>query len=109
MEYVLGSVVIPFLVCWFLVVVQSSRMFSKFRKKYPEIARKEIVNALEPYRDPDKFFFFFKKNNIPLLQKDKEIWSLRQQVKILFFLSILFLFASIMVILLIVIFLAEKV
>ena len=63
-------------------------MFYIFRKKYPEIAKNKISNAFEPYADPDKLFFFFKKENLPLLKKDKQVWRLRLQTKVLLFLSI---------------------
>ncbi len=63
-------------------------MFHIFRKKYPEIAKNKISNAFEPHADPGKLFFFYKKRNLSILQKDKEIWRLRQQTKILLILSI---------------------
>lgn len=74
--------------CWLLLFIQSHRMFYIFRKKYPQIAKEEISNAFRPYTDPEKILFFFKAKNIPLLKNDKEIWSLRRQTKVLFFLSI---------------------
>ena len=81
----IGFILIAF---WLLFFIQSHRMFYLFRKKYPQIAKKEISNAFKPYADPAKILFFFKAKNIPLLKNDKEVWRLRQQTKVLFFLSI---------------------
>jgi hypothetical protein len=58
-----------------------------FRERYPEITKKKIPTAFDNFADPDKFFFFLRKENISLLRNDKEIWRLRQQTKILFYLS----------------------
>ena len=88
MENIIDSIFIVIIICWLLLLIQSHRMFYTFRKKYPEIAKNKISNAFEPYADPDKLFFFLKKENLPLLKKDKQVWRLRQQTKILFTLSI---------------------
>ncbi len=85
---------------WFLLFIQSHRMFYLFRKKYPQIAKKRISNAFKPYLDPAKIIFFFKKESIPLLKDDKEIWNLRRQTKILFFLSLGIPLAMVLVIIL---------
>lgn len=87
-ETITTVVFVVIISCWVLTFIQSTRMFYIFRKKYPEIAKNKISNAFEPYADPDKLFFFFKKENLHLLKKDKQIWRLRQQTKILFALSI---------------------
>jgi len=87
-ENIIDSIFIVIIICWLLLLIQSHRMFYTFRKKYPEIVKKNISNAFSPYVDPEKILFFFKRKNISLLQNDKEIWRLRQQTKLLFFLSI---------------------
>jgi len=88
MENILDSIFIVIIICWLLLLIQSHRMFYTFKKKYPEIAKRKIPNAFTRYADPGKILFFFKKENLSLLQNDKKIWRLRQQTKILFFLSI---------------------
>ena len=88
MENIITIIFVIIISCWVLTLIQSHRMFYAFRKKYPEIAKKKIPNAFTRYADPEKILFFFKRENLPLLQKDKKIWRLRQQTKILFTLSI---------------------
>jgi hypothetical protein len=88
MENIITIIFVIIISCWVLTFIQGTRMFYIFRKKYPEIAKNKISNAFEPYADPDKLFFLFKKENLPLLKKDKQVWRLRQQTKILFTLSI---------------------
>lgn len=87
MENIITIIFVIIISCWVLTFIQSTRMFYTFRKKYPEIAKNKISNAFEPYADPDKLFFFFKKENLPLLKKDKQVWRLRQHTKILLALS----------------------
>ncbi|MCK5311210.1 MAG: hypothetical protein KAJ62_03830 [Desulfobacteraceae bacterium] len=56
-------------------------MFYLFRNKYPEIAKKEISRAFEPYAHPDKIIFFFKKKNQEVIKKDKKVWALKKQTQ----------------------------
>ena len=88
METIIDSIFIIIITCWILALIQSHRMFYTFKRKYPEIAKRKIPNAFTRYADPEKILFFFKRENLSLLQNDKEIWRLRQQTKILFTLSI---------------------
>jgi hypothetical protein len=77
------------LVCtvWLACVVQSHRLFYRFREKYPEVAKAEIPHAFEMNAHPEKFFYFFRRKSVELLRNDTTLWPLRQQVKILTILS----------------------
>jgi hypothetical protein len=77
--------------CWLLAAIQNSRMFQMFRKKYPEIAKKKILGAFDNFVDPEKFWFFYRKENVQLLRQDNDIWKLRQQIKTLLILSLILL------------------
>ncbi len=88
LEKIFNNIDFVVIAIWLLFFIQSHRMFYLFRKKHPQIAKEEISNAFKPYADPAKVLFFFKAKNILLLKNDKEVWRLRQQTKVLFFLSI---------------------
>jgi hypothetical protein len=75
---------------WLSLWVQSHRLLFKFRKKYPDIARKDIPYVFnDAIRHPDKFLYFIRSKNRQALSKDPEISSLGRQVLILFRLAIL--------------------
>lgn len=90
MENILDAFFMIIIVCWILTGIQGYRMVYAFKKKYPDIAKKKIPSAFTPsYKDNIEInLFFFRKTNIHLFKDDKQIWKLRQQTKILFFLSI---------------------
>jgi hypothetical protein len=73
---------------WLALFIQSHRLFYSFRAKYPEIAKRDIPYAFEFSPTPEKFVYFFRHKSLDILQNDTELWSLRRQVKILTFLSI---------------------
>jgi hypothetical protein len=73
---------------WLALFIQSHRLFYSFRAKYPEIAKHDIPYACEFSPSPEKFVYFFRHKSLDMLQNDTELWSLRRQVKILTFLSI---------------------
>jgi hypothetical protein len=64
-------------------IVQCHRLFYTFRAKYPEVARAETPNAFSLAREPEKFFYFFRRKSYELLKSDSSLWNLRQQVKFL--------------------------
>ena len=66
---------------WFIVFIQGSRLFFTFRKKYPEVAKKEIPYAFELYRrDPERVFYFFRKKSSALIQQDETLRKLKRQI-----------------------------
>jgi hypothetical protein len=73
---------------WLTLFIQSHRLFYSFRAKYPEIAKRDIPYAFEFSPSPEKFVYFFRHKSLDILQNDTELWSLRRQVTILTFLSI---------------------
>lgn len=75
------------ILCWMALWIQSHRLFWKFRDQYPDVARREIPNAFERSRNPEKFFYFFRAKSAPLLRGNRRLWRLRQQVKALTLLS----------------------
>lgn len=85
------------IIVWGLTFVQSHRMFYRFRKKYSEIAEKEIPNAFSSRSHPEKIIFFFREKNRQLLQADHEVWRLREQTKILIIFSLCFPFLFIVI------------
>lgn len=75
---------------WVSLWVQSHRLLFKFRKKYPDIAKKDIPHAFDDaIRHPEKFLYFIRSKNRDVLSQDLEIASLTRQVLILFRLAIL--------------------
>ena len=88
MEIVLEIIVTIILICWVLCFIQSTRMLYLFRRKYPEIARKEIAHAFDFYAHPEKLFYFFREKNNQFLKDDIEVWNIREQVKLLAIISI---------------------
>ena len=78
--------------------IQSHRMFYRFREKYPDIVRSKIPGSFESYRDPEKFIFFFRKNNKQFLENDFEIWRLRQQTKYLLIIGLGLVLATLLVV-----------
>ncbi len=89
MEYLILSVFFFVLICWIVAFIQSHRMFYLFREKYPEIAKKEISFAFEPFAHPDKIIFFFKKKNETIIKNDIELWKLKNQTQISLILSLI--------------------
>jgi hypothetical protein len=68
----------------FALFVQKHRLYYSFRKRYPEVARKEIPHVFNDlHHHPEKFNYFYRKKAIPVLKQDPELWRLRQQVMIL--------------------------
>ncbi|HUJ10075.1 MAG TPA: hypothetical protein VL171_08620 [Verrucomicrobiae bacterium] len=74
---------------WFACLIQSHRLFYKFRAKYPEIAQREIPRAFETYEHPEKLIYFLRPKSREVLRNDPELWWLRQQVKFLTILSVI--------------------
>ena len=71
-------------VLWLIVAIQGHRLFFIFRKKYPEVARREIPSAFEVYgRDPERFLYFFRKKSSALIQQDETLWKLKRQIIVL--------------------------
>ncbi len=90
-EQVFGvfTVCLFLLICgvWLATIVQSHRLFYRFRKKHPELAMSDIPHAFEPNPHPEKFLYFFRRKSLELLRGDATLWPLRQQVKTLVILS----------------------
>jgi len=89
MEYMDDIIFVIIIIPWVLLIIQSHKLLFLFVKKYPDIAKNKIPYAFERFADPGKIIFFFKKENLQILKADKEVWRLRQQTKILMFLSVL--------------------
>ncbi len=89
MEYLISGAFFLILICWIVVFIQSHKMFYLFRKNYPEIAKKEISFAFEPFAHPDKIFFFFKKKNQAIIKNDIELWKLKNKTQIFLNISLI--------------------
>jgi hypothetical protein len=63
---------------WTTLVYQSTRVFHRFRAKYPEVAAKEIPYAFSWASHPEKAFYFFRKKARELLKQDPDLWRERQ-------------------------------
>jgi len=74
---------------WLACFVQSHRLFYKFRAKHPEIAKRDIPHAFETCEHPEKLFYFLRRKSREVLRRDRELWGLRQQVKVLAILSVI--------------------
>ena len=73
-------------------------MFYKFREKYPDIARNKIPGSFENFRDPEKFLFFFRKNNKHFLENDLEIWRIRQKTKYLLIIGLGLILSTLLIV-----------
>ena len=91
MEEIIDFCFLASLACFILAVIQSHRMFYKFREKYPEITKKKILGSFESYRNPEKFLFFYRRENTSFFKNDPEIWKLHQQTKYLFIVAVVIL------------------
>lgn len=87
MEQTVAVICLLIIACWIIAFVQARRMFHLFRKRYPDVARKEIRFAFEPLAHPDKILFFFRRENQDLTGKDKRILALKKQVQGFLFFS----------------------
>ncbi len=74
---------------WLAMAERSQKLLNLFRDKYPKEAGERIPFAFSHCRHPEKFFFFLRKDSIPLLRRDATIWRLRQRVRLLVWLSVL--------------------
>jgi hypothetical protein len=74
---------------WIAMAERSQELLNLFRDKYPKEAGERIPFAFSHCRHPEKFFFFFRKESVPLLRRDRTIWRLRQRVRLLVWLSVL--------------------
>ena len=74
---------------WLMLFIQSHRLFYKFRKKYPDTAKRDIPYAFEFVRHNEKFLYFFRKKCLKVLSEDVELLMLRRQVVILTWASLI--------------------
>lgn len=66
------------------VVIQLHRILFKFRKKYPEIASREIPYVFDDlHRHTEKGLYFYREKAIPVLKQDNELWEMRQRIILL--------------------------
>ena len=79
---------------WFATAYQGHKLYHLFEVKYPEDARRLIPFAFSNTAHPEKLRFFFRQTSVPMLKRDPSLWQLRQRVKALLCLSILFPIAS---------------
>ncbi|MFZ2445529.1 MAG: hypothetical protein WAW37_04160 [Syntrophobacteraceae bacterium] len=87
---IFGPVIVGLTVVFVITLfVQHNRLYFSFRKKYPEIAQKEIPHVFNDlHRHPEKVNYFYRKKAIPVLKQDPDLWNLRQQVIILTILAL---------------------
>jgi hypothetical protein len=86
-------------VLWLVTAVQSAKLFNLFRAKFPSEAQQRVPYAFSRMRHPEKLFFFFRKESMALLQRDAAIWRLRQQLRVLLWVSVLLPVVSFLLIL----------
>jgi len=72
----LAAIVLPF---WLLLFLQGRRLYRTFLRKYPQEARASIPMAFTNCRHPEQLFFFLRKKSRPILQRDPDLWRMRQR------------------------------
>ena len=80
---------------WGAWLVQSHRLFYRFRKRYPEVAKREIPFAFEFKQHPEKVLYFLRRKSVDILRADEGLWRLRNQVVVLSVLALLVPFLGI--------------
>lgn len=88
-EKIFDSLFVVVIMFWSIMMLQSYRMIYIFGKKNPENGENKIPNIFSEYMNPEKFFFFFRKENIVFLKKDNEVWRLRQQARLWLIISLM--------------------
>ena len=73
---------------WAFTALYGSRVFRAFRRRYPEIAAREIPFAFDRFRHPEKALFFFRQRAVELLRGDSVLWPMRQRFVLLSVLSV---------------------
>lgn len=61
--------------------VLSHKLYYTFLARHPDVAHKEIPFAGQRVAHPEKLYFFFRREALPVLRSDPEVWRLRQQLK----------------------------
>jgi hypothetical protein len=73
---------------WAFTVVYGSRIFHEFRRRYPDVAAREIPYAFDIMAHPEKALFFFRRKSVEVLRPDPEMWPMRQRFVLLSVLSL---------------------
>jgi hypothetical protein len=82
----MGFVVIAMI--WTVTFVLGIKLLREFVARFPHEASALIPHALSYFGHPEKLFFPFRKNVIVLLKRDPYLWRLRQQLKLMLWLSL---------------------
>ena len=72
-------------IVWIAAAVQNHRLLYLFRRRFPMDANLHIPQT--GLRNPRLVSFFIKEEFKPLLQRDSQIWLVRQQFVVLCYLS----------------------
>jgi len=59
--------------------IQNGRLVELFRKRYPQVAQREIPSVFDNWRHPEKAIFFFRKRATDMLRSAPELWRERQR------------------------------
>lgn len=74
---------------WAFTVFYNMRIFRAFRKKYPDVAAREIPFAFDNSGHPEKAWFFFRRKAVEVLRGDPVLWPMRQRFLRLTLLSLI--------------------
>jgi len=74
---------------WAFTAFYNGRIFQAFRKKYPDVAAREIPFAFDTSAHPEKALFFFRRKAVELLRGDPVLWPMRQRFLRLIMLSLI--------------------
>jgi len=88
---IMHSVFAVMLLSILIVQIQQNRLLYYFRKKYPEMAAKEVPE----YGPPDRLLYFLRGESSALIKQDEKLQRMKRQI-IMFFIIALPLPASIM-------------
>ncbi len=74
---------------WIVTSIQTHRLYRAFLSRYPDESIRSIPYAFASCRQPEKFFYFFRKQAQPLLKADPDLLRKRRGVIVLLWLSAL--------------------
>ena len=83
------SIFILIVTLWFSFVIIAHKFYYKFKEKYPVFSNDYISNSNNFSRDPEKFYFIFRRKTKMLLQNDPNLLRFRNIVVALFKISII--------------------
>jgi hypothetical protein len=97
----LGWFAISGSVLWAMAFV-SQRLLLQFKRKYPDVAEREIPHVFEGLRHSEQFLYFYRQRAAEVLKNDIILLGLRRQLFVLTWLALVVPILSLVVLAMIV-------